>query len=159
MHVDWPRRLAEACAAAPSVERLIQVSSLAADTASPSRRLASKAAGDDAVRAAFPGATIIRAGPQVGPEDRFFMDMAYWRYSNWGVPLIDGGYNRVQPVYVQDVAEAIWKTLSHEEAEGAVYELGGPETYTYALALCQPLSRDGIKQYAASAIFRIALSK
>lgn len=169
MHTDFPRRLAEICAATPSVERLIQVSCLGADVGAPSKRLASKAAGDAAVRAAFPNATILRTGPQaraalhhgpdpseassvahalasplatlnprppnpqVGIEDRFFMDMAFWRYSNWGVPLIDGGYQRVQPVYVQDVAEAIYKTLEHKDAVGADYELGGPRVFQCVL--------------------------
>lgn len=98
MHEDWPRRLAEFCAATPSVERLIHVSCLGAATDSPSARLASKAAGDAALAAAYPDATILRCGPLVGIEDRFYNDLANWRYANNGFPVIDGGVNKVRLV-------------------------------------------------------------
>lgn len=128
VHEDWPRRLAEICADVPSVERLIHVSCLGADTASPSARLASRARGDEAVREAFPNSTIMRFAPLVGVEDRFFNDMALWIYANSGAPVVDGGSSKVQPVYVVDAAEAIHKTLQYDDAVGSTYELGGPET-------------------------------
>lgn len=103
------------------------MSCLGADTASPSPRLASRARGDEAVREAFPDSTIMRLAPLVGVEDRFFNDMALWIYANSGAPVVDGGSSMVQPVYVVDVAEAIYKSLRHDDAVGASYELGGPE--------------------------------
>lgn len=145
VHTDFPRRLAAMCAETPRVERLIQVSELGAAPNSASRRLASKAAGDAAVLDAFPAATVLRVGPVVGVEDRFYTDLAIWRYSNSGVPLIDGGYNRVQPTYVVDVAEAIVKTLEVKEAAGAVYELGGPEVFAMkdvAKMICDEMRED-----------------
>ena len=112
------------------MERLIHVSCLGADTASPSPRLASKARGDAALQAAFPDATLLRCGPLVGIEDRFYNDFALWRYANSGVPIVDGGANRVQPAYVVDVAEAIYRSLEFEDAKGSTYELAGPEVLT-----------------------------
>jgi uncharacterized protein YbjT (DUF2867 family) len=53
----------------------------------------------------------------------------------YGVPVVDGGYNRVQPVYCVDAAEAIYKSLSFDDARGSLYELGGPDALT-----CAPLS-------------------
>lgn len=102
------------------------MSSLGASLDSPSARLQTKAAGDDAVMEAFPDATIMRCGPLVGVEDRFYNDMANWRYTG-GIPVIDGGVNKVQPVYVVDVAEAIYRSLEFADATGSVYDLGGPE--------------------------------
>ena len=81
---------------------------------------------------AFPDATLLRCGPVVGNEDRFYNDMALWRYSNNGVPVVDGGTNMVQPVFVVDIAEAIYKTLEIEGAKGATYELAGPEALSCA---------------------------
>jgi uncharacterized protein YbjT (DUF2867 family) len=129
VHVDWPRKLAEICSATPSVERLIHVSCLGADAHSPSPRLATRGAGEEAVLDFFPNATIMRLGPLVGVEDRFYNDMALWRYSNNGVPVVDGGYSKVQPLYVVDAADAIYKSLEFEAAVGGIYELGGPEVH------------------------------
>lgn len=136
VHEDWPRRLAEMCAEQPSVERLIHVSCLGADPASPSTRLATRGRGDEAVRQAFEKATIMRFAPLVGVEDRFFNDMAQWIYSNSGAPVVDGGSSKVQPVYVVDAAESIHKTLLHDDAAGATYELGGPETMQCVPSRC-----------------------
>lgn len=132
VHHKWPAKLAQMCAETPSVERLIQVSCLGADVDSPSPRLASKARGDIAVQEAFPNATLFRCGPLVGNEDRFFNDLALWRFSNSGVPVVDGGYNVLQPVWVVDVAEAIYKSLEFEDAKGSTYELGGRERLSCA---------------------------
>ena len=46
------------------------------------------------------------------------------------MPLIGGGRTRLQPVHVDDVAEAVYQSLRHPDAVGKTYELGGPETYT-----------------------------
>jgi uncharacterized protein YbjT (DUF2867 family) len=134
VHETWPARLAQFCADTPSVERIIHVSCLGADVASPSERLASKARGDAALQHTFPDATLIRCGPFVGIEDRYYNDFANWRYANNGVPVIDGGSNKVQPVYVIDVAEAIYRSLEFEDAKGATYELAGPEAMMCAFA-------------------------
>ena len=53
------------------VSRLIHVSALGADKNSASRFLQSKALGEEAVRAAFPTATIMRPSHIFGYEDRF----------------------------------------------------------------------------------------
>ena len=134
VHVNFPTKLARMAAATPAVERFIQVSCLGADADSSSPRLATKAAGDEAVQREFPGATLLRCGPLVGVEDRFYNDLALWRYSGSGVPVVDGGHSRVQPVYVCDVAAALYNTLQYNEAKGATYELGGPSVMQCAFA-------------------------
>lgn len=128
VHEQWPGRLAEMCASTGSVERLIHVSCLGADPNSASPRLASVGKGEAAAMDAFPETTIMRFGPIVGWEDRFYNDFALWAYSAYGVPVVDGGHARVQPVYCVDAAEAIYKTLQFEEAAGSLYELGGPDS-------------------------------
>jgi hypothetical protein len=95
-----------------------------------------------AVQEAFPGATIMRFGPLVGWEDRFYNDMALWVYSGYGVPVVDGGASSVQPLYCVDAAEAIYKSLEFSDAKSSVYELGGPLKMTYALAGIEASQRD-----------------
>ena len=53
MHAEGAGRVARLAAAA-GVARLVQISAIGADPASPSRYASSKAAGEQAVRAAFP---------------------------------------------------------------------------------------------------------
>jgi NADH dehydrogenase len=47
------------------------------------------------------------------------------------MPLIGGGKTRFQPVFVGDVADAVCAALEKREAQGRVYELGGPAIYTF----------------------------
>ena len=46
------------------------------------------------------------------------------------MPLIGGGHTRLQPVYVEDVAEAIARILADPATTGQTYELAGPTVYT-----------------------------
>jgi uncharacterized protein YbjT (DUF2867 family) len=43
------------------------------------------------------------------------------------IPLVGGGYCRLQPIHVVDVAEAACRCLASATAESATYELGGPD--------------------------------
>jgi len=46
------------------------------------------------------------------------------------LPLIGDGRNRLQPVYVDDVAEAIARILADPNAAGRTYEIAGTQVYT-----------------------------
>ena len=46
------------------------------------------------------------------------------------LPLIGGGRTRLQPVNVEDVAEAIVRMLADRGTAGRTYELAGPGVYT-----------------------------
>ena len=46
------------------------------------------------------------------------------------MPLIGGGHTRLQPVFVEDVAEAIAAMLTDPGTVGQSYELAGPKVYT-----------------------------
>ena len=52
-----------------------------------------------------------------------------------GLPLIGGGKNKVQPVYVGDVASAVTASLLSNNAKGKIYELGGPDIMTFREAM------------------------
>jgi uncharacterized protein YbjT (DUF2867 family) len=124
------RNVAEAAAQA-GVGRLIHVSAIGADPASPSRYGRSKGEGEAAVHSAFPQATILRPSIIFGREDQFINRFAGLIRMLPVVPILSGE-SKFQPVYVADVAKAIVAALDHPEARGQIYELGGPQTYTMA---------------------------
>ena len=120
-------RLAKAAGA----RRFVHVSAIGADSVSPSAYGRAKAAGDAAVRAAFPEAVILRPSIVFGPEDDFFNRFADLARYLPALPLIGGGQTRFQPVYVGDVADAAMAALDRPEAAGRIYQLGGPEVYSF----------------------------
>ena len=130
VHAALPERIASAARAA-GVRRFVHVSAIGADPASPSLYARSKAAGERAVRAAFPEAVILRPSVVFGPEDGFFNRFAAMARISPVLPLVGGGGTRFQPVYVGDVADAIVAALARPDAAGRTYELGGPKVYSF----------------------------
>ena len=86
-----------------------------------------QAIGEAAVREVFPGATIFKPGAMVGTEDRLFNNYAQLAKALPFIPLIDGGHQRLQPVWVRDVSDAVGNALRRRETEGKTYHLAGPE--------------------------------
>lgn len=120
-----------AAAARLGLKRVVQISAIGADPASPSVYARTKAAGEAAVRAAFSAATVLRPSIVFGPEDSFFNRFARMSAISPVLPLIGGGRTRFQPVYVGDVADAVMAALTRDDAPGRTYELGGPGVYTF----------------------------
>src|SRR3954462_10374527 len=110
--------------------RMVHVSAIGADENSASHYARSKAAGEQAVLAAEPAATILRPSVVFGPEDQFSNRFAALARVSPLLPLIGGGVTRLQPVYVGDVATAVADAVDGKARQGAVYELGGPEILT-----------------------------
>ncbi len=121
---------AVARAAAAVGARMVHVSAIGADANSPSRYARAKAAGEAAVLAAVPAATILRPSVVFGPEDQFTNRFAALARMSPVLPLIGGGLTRLQPVYVGDVATAVADAVDGKTRAGATYELGGPEVLT-----------------------------
>lgn len=130
VHADGAGRIAAAAAAA-GVGRLLHVSAIGADVDATARYARSKGEGEQAVRDAFAGATIVRPSIMFGPEDDFFNRFALLAQFLPALPLIGGGKTKFQPVYVGDVATAIEGMLDDSGTGGKTYELGGPRVYTF----------------------------
>ncbi len=109
---------------------MVHVSAIGADENSASRYARAKAAGEKAVLAELPGATIFRPSVVFGPEDQFTNRFAALARISPVLPLIGGGLTSWQPVYVGDVATAIADAVDGKAKPGATYELGGPEVLT-----------------------------
>lgn len=130
VHAEGAARVARASASA-GVERLVHVSALGADEESLSAYARTKALGEASVRAAFPTATIVRPGILFGVDDEFFNKFASMARLFPALPLFGGGGIRFQPAHVADVANAIIKVLNDPNTAGGIYELGGPNVYTF----------------------------
>jgi NADH dehydrogenase len=129
VHTEGAQRIARLCAA-NGVRRLIQMSAIGADPASPSRYGASKGKAEQAVLAAFPAATILRPSLVFGAEDKFFNRFAEIGRIAPFMPVIAGD-TKMQPVFVADVADAVMAAIASDATMGAVYELGGPRVWTF----------------------------
>jgi NADH dehydrogenase len=129
VHVQGARTLAQEAAAA-GVARLVLVSGIGADPQSKSPYIRARGRGELVVRQAFPSATIVRPSAMFGPGDALFGTLADIVRLLPVVPLIGGGRARLQPVYVEDVAEGIVRMLADRESAGRTYELAGPGVYT-----------------------------
>ncbi|MDQ1155068.1 complex I NDUFA9 subunit family protein [Brevundimonas sp. SORGH_AS_0993] len=130
VHVQAARIVAEAARAA-GVERLVQISAIGADPMSKSAYGRSKAKAEEAVRAVYPDAVVLRPSLVFGAGDGFLNRFAALAAMSPVLPLIGGGRTRFQPVYVGDVAEAIARAVTRADAAGRTYELGGPRVYTF----------------------------
>ena len=130
VQADAAGRIARAAKAA-GARRLIHVSAIGADRNSASAYARTKAIGELEAATAFPEATILRPSIVFGPEDGFFNMFAAMARVSPVLPLIGGGFTRFQPVYVADVADAIMAALADPETEGRIYELGGPQVYSF----------------------------
>ena len=117
-------------AAAAGVARFVLVSGIGADPESGSPYIRARGRGERAVQQVFPGATIVRPSAMFGPGDALFGTLAHLARLLPVLPLIGGGRMRMQPVYVEDVAEAIAHILADPGAVGRTYELAGPTVYT-----------------------------
>lgn len=126
---ELPGRIARAATAA-GVRRVAHISAIGADESSPSLYARTKAQGEATLRQGFPQATILRPSIVFGPEDGFFNRFAAMARMAPALPLIGGGDNRFQPVYVGDVAEAVMAGLTQPGTAGRTYELGGPRVYS-----------------------------
>lgn len=149
VHVDGAGQVARAAKAAGARD-MIHVSALGASAEAPALYARSKAAGEDAVRAAFPEAVVLRPSVVFGPEDGFFNGLALMARLSPVLPvlgamptldlsgpvprldLLGSGGPRFQPVYVGDVADAIVAALDTPADRGRVFTLAGPRIFTFA---------------------------
>jgi uncharacterized protein YbjT (DUF2867 family) len=114
-------------AADAGVNALVHISAIGANPDSEAEYGRSKAAGEAAVRTAFPSATILRPSIVFGREDQFINRFAGLIRMLPIVPVIGAG-TRFQPVYVGDVAKAVAMAL--DGPPGETFELGGPDIYS-----------------------------
>jgi NADH dehydrogenase len=119
-----------AAARAGGLSAFVHVSAIGGDAESRADYARTKAEGEAAVRAAFPAATILRPSILFGPDDNFVMMFA-GLISAFPVLPVFGPEAKLQPVLVDDAAEAVAQVLADPAAHGGkAYEVAGPEVLT-----------------------------
>ena len=124
-------------------ERLVHISGLGADPDSDSAYVRARGMGENFVREAFDGVTILRPSVIFGPDDSFLSRLAGMARRAPALPLFGNGGTKLQPVFVEDVAEACLKVLADPATQSRVYELGGPKVYTYGELVLSVMDRIG----------------
>ena len=131
IHVDGARNIAEAAAAA-EVPALVHISAIGADPEAESNYGRTKGEGEEAVRAAFPGATIVRPSIAFGQEDDFINRFARMARLMPILPVMRPTW-KLQPVHAADLGKAVaLAALDPGKHAGQTYELGGPNVLTMA---------------------------
>jgi NADH dehydrogenase len=115
-----------AAAHAASAAALVHVSAIGAGPEGETAYARAKAAGEQAVREAFPTAMILRPSALFGPDDNFLNLLG--GFTSLPVLPVIAPQARLQPLFVDDCAEAIARGLETSAASGGkTFELGGPE--------------------------------
>ena len=66
-----------------------------------------------------------------GPDDAFLTTILKLLRRLPIYPMFGRGLTRLQPAYVEDVAEAIGRLMQQAETPSMIFEFGGPRVYSY----------------------------
>ena len=128
VHAEGAGNIARAASDA-GASALVHISAISSDPGSEAAYSRTKGAGEAAVRAAFPQATIVRPSIVFGPEDQLTNRLA--AMSRLPVVPVIAPDCRFQPVFVEDLAKAIAAAaISPSAYAGKTYEIGGPQIFT-----------------------------
>jgi NADH dehydrogenase len=131
LHVEAAARLSRLAREA-GVERLAHISGIGADPNSSSRYISARGRGEQVVQAAFPNAILIRPAVMFGSDDSFLTTLVKLVRILPVYPMFGRGETKMQPVYVEDVAEAATRLILNTDATNQpCHELGGPQIFTY----------------------------
>jgi NADH dehydrogenase len=113
------------------VKRLVLVSGIGASTASPSLYVRKRGEGEAAVASVFPEAVIVRPAVMFGTDGGIVTTVLDLLRRLPVYPMFGRGQTRLQPVAVEDVAEAIARLVAGAEPAARLFEFGGPRVFTY----------------------------
>jgi NADH dehydrogenase len=146
------------------VQSFVHVSAIGADAGSAIAYARTKAEGEAAVLSAFPTATILRPSILFGDDDAFLM-MFGKLISQFPVLPVFGPQAKLQPLFVDDAAEAVGNALAMTQAQGRTYEIAGPEVITMlelnqriAAAQCRKRSFIELPDAVSSAIASLPMA-
>src|SRR3954454_6009204 len=115
LHVEAAARLSRLAREA-GVDRLVHISGIGADPDSSSPYISARGHGEQVVRAAFPNAILIRPAVMFGPDDAFLTTLVKLVRLLPVYPMFGRGEKKLQPVYVEDVSEAVTQLVANTGA-------------------------------------------
>lgn len=112
------------------VKRLLYLSGAGAGQGRKEPWFLAKEMAERAVRSSGIPFTIIRPAWVYGPADNSLNKFVTFARLLPFVPVVGNGQSKMQPVYIEDVAEAVARALETPAAVDQTYELGGPAVLT-----------------------------
>lgn len=101
---------------------------------------------EEAIRASGMTYTIIRPSWVYGPDDKSLNKFVAFARLLPFVPVIGSGDQQLQPVFVNDVAEAVVASVTAPSAANQTFEMGGPDRLTMNELIAIMLSVMGKKK-------------
>ena len=129
------------------VRRLVHISGIGADATANSPYICSRGRGEAAVKAEFPDAIIVRPAAMFGPDDAFLTAILQVLRRLPAYPMFGRGSTRLQPAYVEDVAEAIARCAGLAQTPATIFECGGPRIYSYSELLKAIAGEAGLRPF------------
>ena len=130
VHSQFSHLLSNLCSEV-GIKNLVHISALGVKERHTSLYMQSKLQGEKNIQNNFKPSVILRPSVVFGPEDKFFNTFASIAQFSPGLPLVGGGKTKFAPIYAGDVAKAIVKALELNNSRPKIYELGGPENYSF----------------------------
>jgi uncharacterized protein YbjT (DUF2867 family) len=144
--IDGTQRLIEE-SQRMTVQRLIFLSRLEADPHAYYPLLRAKGEVERLIRRGRIPFTIIRSATLYGRDDRFLNTIA--NLAAWGWPFVwlpGGGENPMQPLWVEDLARCLVRTLDRPDLEGQTLSLAGGELLRYKDVVTAVLQATGMRR-------------
>jgi len=155
IHSHFPYLLSNLCNEI-GIKNLIHVSALGVKEKHSSQYIQSKFQGEKNIKNFFKPSVILRPSLIFGPEDKFFNTFASYARIFPALPLIGGGKTKFAPIYCVDVGKAIVKALELKNTKPKIYELGGPENYSFRELIEILLGEIKKKRFLVNIPFNIA---
>ena len=127
-HVELARKVVAACKE-HGIPRLLHMSALNAAPDAPSAYLRSKGEAEAIVRDSGLDVTVFRPSVIFGPDDSF-LNLFATLLKVFPVMFLGSPDARFQPVFIEDVAAVILRSLEDGASVGKSYDLCGPKVYT-----------------------------
>ena len=154
LQAELPARLAK-YAVEYGIEKIVHLSAIGADLKAKSRYAVTKAEGERALLRGDVPVTILRPSIIFGAGDGFFNRFGRMAMIAPALPVIGGGKSLMQPVYVGDVADAVVAALGDAKTDNEIYELGGPDIYSFKELMQITLKAVGRKRALLSLPFAL----
>ena len=155
IHSQFPYLLSNLCNEF-EIKKLVHISALGVKEKHTSQYIQSKLQGEKNIQDTFKSSVILRPSVIFGPEDKFFNTFASIAQIFPALPLIGGGKTKFAPVYVKDIAKTIVKVLELNNSDPKIYELGGPENYSFKELMEILLTEIKKKRFLVSIPFGLA---
>jgi NADH dehydrogenase len=111
-------------------KRFIHISALGVNEESRSLYIKSKLSGEKTVIENFNNSIILRPSIIFGVDDNFFNLFNKLINLLPVIPLV-GAHSKFQPCYVGDISDAIINIIDNHKINNGIYELGGPNIYSF----------------------------